>query len=290
MGLSTYDYLNPVLNINGRLSPRHQYSTDLLADQSTMLLDRQAHAGNPWFMWVNYIAPHHGEPGDSDDGDLLAAGIPTPYVAPRYRGAMAGIRSPASPNLFRGNAHGTHLARPGSRSPPVSGRRCARGSGSGWSRCSPSTTPWPAPSRRCVATTSSTRRSSSSTSDNGFMTGQHNVYGKLLHYDESLRIPVTMRGPGIPVGEVVETAITNPDLATTIAAIAGARPGRHQDGIDIRPLLHTGPRLRIVPIEAYPVHGGFRPVYTGIRYGPYTYVRLLGGAEELFDQSATRTS
>jgi arylsulfatase A-like enzyme len=282
MGLSTYDYLNPVLNINGRLSPRHQYSTDLLADQSTMLLERQARTGNPWFMWVNYIAPHHGEPGDSDDGDLLAAGIPTPYVAPRYRGTMNGVRLPATPNLFRGNAHGTHQA----GEPLTAGERTAVRSGFRQRLESLQSVD------DAVARTIETLRRNGQldetivifTSDNGFMTGQHNVYGKLLHYDESLRIPVTMRGPGIPVGEVVETAITNPDLATTIAAIAGARPGRPQDGIDIRPLLQTGPRLRIVPIEAYPVHGGFRPVYTGIRYGQYTYVRLLGGAEELFDR------
>jgi arylsulfatase A-like enzyme len=123
------------------------------------------------------------------------------------------------------------------------------------------------------------------TSDNGFMTGQHDQYGKLLFYDDSLRIPVAMAGPSIPRHHTVRSPITNPDLATTFAAIAGARPGRRQDGIDVRPLMHGGYRARPIPIEAYPVHGGTRPVYTGIRYADLTYVRLRHGVEELYDRT-----
>ncbi len=39
------------------------------------------------------------------------------------------------------------------------------------------------------------------TSDNGFLTGQHRIAsGKTLPYDESTRVPLIVRGPGIPEG------------------------------------------------------------------------------------------
>ncbi len=283
MGVSTYDFLNPTLNINGHLSQRHQYSTELIADQTDLLLRRQAHKHNPFFMWVNYVAPHHGEPTDTDDIDLLAEGIQTPYVAPRYRGMMRHVPLPDIPNMFRGNTRGTHVA---GKPFTASGRAAVR---AGFRQRLESLQSVDDAVARTITMLRRTHQLENTivifTSDNGFMTGQHNLYGKLHHYNDALRIPVTMRGPGIPKDRVVETAITNPDLATTIAAIAGARPGRPQDGIDIRPLMSSGPRLRVVPIEAYPVLGGSHPIYTGIRYGQYTYVRLSSGAEELFDRS-----
>jgi arylsulfatase A-like enzyme len=283
MGVSTYDFLNPILNINGHLSPRHQDSTELMADQSNMLLSRQARTKNPWFMWVNYVAPHHGEPVDTSDVDLLAEGITTPYVTPKHRGTMRNVPLPDTPDMFRGNTRDTHVA---GQPFTAAGKAAVR---SGFRQRLEALQSVDDAVARTIKTLRRTHQLEDTivifTSDNGFMTGQHNLYGKLHHYDGALRIPVVMRGPGIPQDRVVETAITNPDLATTIAAVAGARAGRPQDGIDIRPLMHAGPRLRVVPIEAYPVVGGTRPIYTGIRYGQYTYVRLRGGAEELFDRS-----
>ena len=126
------------------------------------------------------------------------------------------------------------------------------------------------------------------TSDNGFLVGQHNRFGKLYSYNDSQRIPVVMRGPGVPRGKRVRTAITNPDIAVTIASLARAKPGRRVDGIDIMPLLRLGYRERVIPTEAYPVHGGTRPIYTGIREGTWTYTRLRRTGtrrEELYNRA-----
>jgi arylsulfatase A-like enzyme len=98
-----------------------------------------------------------------------------------------------------------------------------------------------------------------------------------------------MTGPGIPRGHTVRTAVTNPDVATTIAAIAHARPTRPQDGVDILPWLRRGYRDRVIPIEAYPVRGGRHPLYTGIREGPWTYVRYHWQGrnwEEMYNRAA----
>jgi arylsulfatase A-like enzyme len=122
------------------------------------------------------------------------------------------------------------------------------------------------------------------TSDNGYMIGEHDLVGKLWFYDDSLRIPVILRGPGIPRGKRVATPVTNPDLAVTIAGLAGARPTRKVDGVDLLPWLDRPTQRRVVPIEAYPVKGGRKRLYSGIRYGDLTYVRSRGGFEELYDR------
>jgi arylsulfatase A-like enzyme len=122
-------------------------------------------------------------------------------------------------------------------------------------------------------------------SDNGYATGEHNLNGKLWHYDEIVRIPMLIRGPGVPVGRTVTTPVTNPDVAATIIAAAGARPQRVLDGVDIRPWLSAPDQERVVPIEGWPVTNGDRRLYSGVRVGPYTYVRLRHGHEELYDRA-----
>ena len=54
------------------------------------------------------------------------------------------------------------------------------------------------------------------------------------------------------------------------------------------PLLRLGYRERVIPTEAYPVYGGTRPIYTGIRQGTWTYTRLRNRStrrEELYNRA-----
>lgn len=75
-------------------------------------------------------------------------------------------------------------------------------------------------------------------SDNGYTMGEHRrEIGKYNQFEETLRVPMLIRGPGIEPGTVVEEVTGNVDLAPTIAAIAGARAPYAVDGIDLLPLL-----------------------------------------------------
>jgi arylsulfatase A-like enzyme len=96
-----------------------------------------------------------------------------------------------------------------------------------------------------------------------------------------------MTGPGLRHRKRVHTVITNPDIATTIAKLAGAKPGLRVDGVNILPYTRTGYRERVIPIEGYPVWGGRRPLYTGVRVGKWTYVNLRGH-EELYNLRVDR--
>jgi arylsulfatase A-like enzyme len=127
------------------------------------------------------------------------------------------------------------------------------------------------------------------TSDNGFMVGEHNKSGKLVPYDPSLRVPMVIRGPGIPAGVRSSTPTTNPDLAVTIAALAGARPGRDVDGVDMSPYWRKRADFdRPIPIRGYPVQSGEVPMYTGLHEGPWTYVVTRSGREVLFNRDVDR--
>ncbi len=60
------------------------------------------------------------------------------------------------------------------------------------------------------------------TSDNGFFNGEHRVgSGKYLPYEPSSRVPMVIRGPGIPPGVSTEL-VDNADYMPTVLDIAGA--------------------------------------------------------------------
>src|SRR6185295_3094787 len=62
------------------------------------------------------------------------------------------------------------------------------------------------------------------TSDNGFMLGQHRRHGKLSVYEESVRVPLIIRGPGLPARQVRSQLTANIDLAPTILDAASTPP------------------------------------------------------------------
>ncbi|NML18743.1 sulfatase family protein [Azohydromonas caseinilytica] len=75
------------------------------------------------------------------------------------------------------------------------------------------------------------------TSDNGHFQGQHRIKGdKKRVYDENLRVPLVLRGPGIAAGRTVSHLTANVDLASTIAAMAGVTPPGFVDGRSLKPL------------------------------------------------------
>jgi N-acetylglucosamine-6-sulfatase len=74
------------------------------------------------------------------------------------------------------------------------------------------------------------------TSDNGWLYGEHRVPGKVLAYEESIRVPLMLRGPGITNGARRNAMVLNNDLAPTIAELAGVVLDRAPDGRSLTPL------------------------------------------------------
>jgi N-acetylglucosamine-6-sulfatase len=79
-------------------------------------------------------------------------------------------------------------------------------------------------------------------SDNGFHLGQHRLPpGKETAYEEDIRVPLLVRGPGVPKNATVNQLAMNVDLAPTFAAIAGAKTPKFVDGRSLTSLLQPNP-------------------------------------------------
>lgn len=71
-------------------------------------------------------------------------------------------------------------------------------------------------------------------SDNGFHLGQHRLPpGKECGYDEDIRVPLVVRGPGVPAGRVETAVTTHVDLAPTILEMVGVAARPDFDGVPI---------------------------------------------------------
>jgi N-acetylglucosamine-6-sulfatase len=80
------------------------------------------------------------------------------------------------------------------------------------------------------------------TSDNGFHLGEHRLgAGKWTPYEEDIRVPLVVRGPGVPEGETLHHIVLNNDLAPTFADLAGTEAPSFVDGRSIVPLLTDEP-------------------------------------------------
>lgn len=80
------------------------------------------------------------------------------------------------------------------------------------------------------------------TSDHGFHAGEHRLSKmKLTPYAASARIPLLVRGPGVPAGRTLEQLALNIDIAPTITALAGVTPPAFVDGRSLAPLWSGAP-------------------------------------------------
>jgi N-acetylglucosamine-6-sulfatase len=133
-------------------------------------------------------------------------------------------------------------------------------------------------------------------SDNGWMEGEHRIPGdKYLPYEESLKVPLIIRGPGVPAGKTVHGQVSNIDFAPTLVDAAGAKAGRTMDGVSLLSTLADPSKVpnRAIEIEApaplfadpsIPQNKWDRP-YSGVRTDRYTFVIWTDtGEHELYDR------
>jgi N-acetylglucosamine-6-sulfatase len=67
--------------------------------------------------------------------------------------------------------------------------------------------------------------------DNGFLFGEHGLIDKRCAYEESIRVPLVVRGPGVfRPGRAIESVVANIDIAPTILELAGLETPPTMDG------------------------------------------------------------
>ncbi len=159
------------------------------------------------------------------------------------------------------------------------------------------------------------------TSDNGYHMGQHRLpAGKYTNYEEDLRVPLIVRGPGVPVSQTSEALVSTIDLLPTFAEIGQTTIPTFADGRSLLPLLSgSSPAWRLVFfLEQYPFSSQFddptlrrgllepdepdqtwkameapdsaclkttdpKPIYTGLRGVRYKYVEHHACDLEIYD-------
>jgi arylsulfatase A-like enzyme len=234
----TYRYRDMTLNVNGRLQP-HQgaYSTNVLGRQSRFMIRQYSKKSKPFFMWASYVAPHAGLPIERDDprpvrrNDGATTHILTPAVTPGVRGHFnSRIRRPAGLPTERDVSD-----KPPFMQQPRINRRERAAMLEGARQRAESLRLVDQQVAKTIKTLRATGELSNTivmfTSDNGYFQGEHRFrQGKLTPYEPALRVPLLMRGPGIPNGVVRHAPFTSIDFAPTILAAAGAHRPRSIDG------------------------------------------------------------
>jgi N-acetylglucosamine-6-sulfatase len=119
-------------------------------------------------------------------------------------------------------------------------------------------------------------------SDNGYLLYRHRVEGKGAPYEESIGVPLIVRGPGVPHGAVRGQIVSNTDWAPTIARWARVQPPGFVDGRPFSPLLSSSPppwRKRLLIEFFHSRNHAFRGVRTS---DDRTYVEYENGQRELY--------
>jgi arylsulfatase A-like enzyme len=269
------------------------YSPDVTGKVTEQLVRDQKNAKNPFFIWWAPSAPHR------EDVATTLMGRPgrDPRPAPRYSQKSSAFKLPRGRNFnesdFSDKPSNMRKGAPSLTTAQIKQLQLDYEGRIG------SLLAVDDHVKRLMAILKATHQDKNTlvvfVSDNGWMQGEHRIPGdKFLPYEESLRVPFILRGPGVPAGRTVRSQVSNIDFAATLLDVANARAGRTLDGVSLMPAVRD-PKRRpngIVEIEAprplfeqnVPVNAWDRP-YKGVRTDRYTYVVYTEtGDKELYDR------
>ncbi len=286
---STYDgftsYLGYRMNVNGTVvqygSGEADYITDVLSDRVVDFINRaEANDAQPFFLQFNPTTPHSG---------VDRNGPPTP--APRHAGMFAGLQAPRTPSFNEADV--SDKPPPVGTAPLLTAAQIAAIDLEYQARIEALQSLDEGVGRIVAALAARGELENTYivfTSDNGYHLGQHRfLNGKFQVYEEDIRVPLIVRGPGVEAGAVRDELAVNIDLAPTMTRWGGATADRVMDGQSLAPLLGEGGgdanwRTDFL-VELYrhlpPAQNG--DVIRALRTEHEVYVEYRSGPRELYD-------
>jgi arylsulfatase A-like enzyme len=293
---STYNYFDTTINHNGTLEGHQgEYNSAVLVNESLDVLHDFEGSDQPWYLQLNSLAPHHGDPVESDDPEE--------------------IDTPARPAWAKGHfdaeiKRGLGVPKDGQPERDVSDK----------ARITKHLKPFDDTDREAVLALSRQRAETllafdrqlarvlrelassgeladtivAFTSDNGYMEGEHRWRsGKVIGFEPSYRVPLLIAGPGVPRGAEEVMPVNTVNLSASVLDWAGARM-RHTDGHSVVDAIGTHRGWdEAMGYEAYfpsvrndhdvPGFEHGDASAHGVRTAEYFYVRYSTGQEELFD-------
>ena len=286
----SYDY---TLNENGRTvaygDRPEDYLNDVLTDKAVQVIRAASAARQPFFVYVLPYTPH------------------SPSVAaPRHEGMFTDAKLPRTPAFDEADVSDKpDFIR---RIPPLDEEQIG-GLEDEYQRRLRSLQAIDDMVERIVSALETTQELDNTyviySSDNGFHLGEHRLpAGKDFPYEEDIRVPAVVRGPGVPAGHRIEAMVLNSDLAPTLAEIAGIEAPEFVDGRSFLALFDDpGHAWReSFLIERRQFEGqyvglaenlGMSPdeldrsaQFDGIRTTAWTYVEYGTGERELYELAA----
>jgi arylsulfatase A-like enzyme len=132
------------------------------------------------------------------------------------------------------------------------------------------------------------------TSDNGWHHGEHRIQrGKGRPYEEDIRVPLLVRGPGVAAGSSTDKLVLNTDYLPTFTDWAGTQTPPYVDGRSLLPILTVSAtsswRTAILTEGRKYSADPEIPVdinYNGIRTSTSKYIEYEGGIRELYNLGA----
>ncbi|KAN0074174.1 Alkaline-phosphatase-like, core domain containing protein [Elaphomyces granulatus] len=227
----TYSYLNSTYqrNHDPPISYEGRYTADVLEEKAFWFLDEATTEKRPFFLAIAPISPHSNI--DPSGTGLTMTNMTAPIPADRHRDLFKGVKVPRTHNFNPDQPSGVNWI---SRLPQQNQSNIDYNDYFYRSRL------------RALQTVDElvdgviTRLAKSGhldntfiiyTSDNGYHIGQHRLQpGKTCGFEEDIRVPLFIRGPGIPVGSVEDGVSSHVDLVPTIFQIAGIPPRADFDG------------------------------------------------------------
>lgn len=283
------DYFGYKLNENGRVVAHGKdpsdYLTDVLAEKAVAFIQTSAtDRRRPIFLYFAPYAPHaEGAPN----------GPPTP--APRHKGALAHMTAPRPPSFNEADVNDkpSHFQ----RLPVLNAKQIGELDHEYRTRVESLLAVDEAVERIIKALADRGELENSYIffmSDNGYLLGQHRrPRGKGVAYEESIRVPLVVRGPGIPAGQSVDYFALNIDFAPTVTELAGESIPLSVDGRSLVPLLRVAkPPLAnwrqdfLVEFYTQPAAPPTNHAYYGLRTLDTLYVEYASGERELYDLKA----
>lgn len=285
--------VDPQFNVNGVRRKETGYVTDLLTDHVVSFLEKAGQ--RPFLVFLAHKAIHPNIVQRDDGSTTAVAGQAEGFVpAPRHAGRYAGATVPRRPNT----------------GPPVVRKPALLRDLPGVTPLGPTTG---TPDRdvrgrlemllavdeslaRIIATLKAEgvyeRTVIIVTGDNGYFYGEHHLNDeRRLAYEESIRLPLIVRYPGVAVpGLTPANMVQAIDLAPTILDLAGVADPVKRQGRSLVPLLRgRRPPWRHSVLVEYYSDNVFPRIknmgYVAVRTERHKLIRYLelSGMDELYD-------
>ncbi len=114
--------------------------------------------------------------------------------------------------------------------------------------------------------------------DNGLTLGAHGLLGKQTLYDEGVRVPMIVRGPGVQRGGKCGALVDLMDIMPTLCEVAGVEP----EDIDGRSMLKLARGEAVPRRDAVYLH--YDDLFRAVRTEQFKFIAYLKtGREELFN-------